>query len=405
MAHPLALDDVKVLDFSWVMAGPASTRMLADYGATVIRIESPTRVDAARTLQPYHGNTLGPDASGLYQNCNAGKLGITLDLNKPHAREVALDLVRWADVLIESFSPKVMRAWGFDYEHLRAVNPGIIMLSSCLMGQTGPLAGIAGFGNMAAAISGFHNLTGWPDRAPAGPFSAYTDYITPKFTTAAILAALDYRRRTGEGQYIDFAQAEAALHFLTPALLDYTVNGRCQSRRGNEDARFAPHGVYPAAGNDRWVAIVCRDDDDFRNLCAAMNRDDLAADARFASAARRLEYRDELDALVAQWTRGLEAETLQTTLQARRVPAHQLQNSTEIYRDPQMRHLDHFVALPHPTLGTFTVESSRAHLSRTPAEVRRAAPTAGQDNSYVMESILGYSAERISELALAGVFG
>ena len=173
MPNDLPLKDVKICDFMWVMAGPASTRILADYGATVVRIESPNRIDTARTLQPYLDNKLGPDTSGLFANCNAGKFGLSLDLANPHSREVVHDLVRWADVVTESFSPKAMRAWGFDYESLRKVNPKIIMLSSCLMGQSGPLAKIAGFGNMAAAIVGFHNLTGWPDRPPAGS-SAHT---------------------------------------------------------------------------------------------------------------------------------------------------------------------------------------------------------------------------------------
>jgi crotonobetainyl-CoA:carnitine CoA-transferase CaiB-like acyl-CoA transferase len=276
MPNDLPLKDVKICDFMWVMAGPASTRILADYGATVVRIESPTRVDTARTLQPYYGNQFGPDSSGLFANCNAGKFGISLDLGNPAARGVVHDLVRWADVVTESFSPKAMRAWGFDYETLRRINPGLIMLSSCLMGQTGPLAKIAGFGNMAAAISGFTNLTGWPDRPPSGVFGAYTDYVAPRFTAMAILAALDYRRRTGDGQYIDQSQAECAIHFLGPAILNYTVNGRVEQRVGNSDTAFAPHGVYPAAGDDNWVAIVCRDDDDWRRLCAAMENEDLA---------------------------------------------------------------------------------------------------------------------------------
>jgi len=189
MANHLPLENVKICDFMWVMAGPASTRILADYGATVVRIESPTRIDTARTLQPYLDNKLGPDSSGLFANCNAGKFGISLDLANPKSREVVHDLVRWADVVTESFSPKAMRAWGFDYESLRKVNPKIIMLSSCLMGQSGPLAKIAGFGNMAAAIVGFHNLTGWPDRPPAGLFGAYTDYVAPRFTAMATPAS------------------------------------------------------------------------------------------------------------------------------------------------------------------------------------------------------------------------
>jgi benzylsuccinate CoA-transferase BbsF subunit len=405
MPNDLPLKDVKICDFMWVMAGPASTRILADYGATVVRIESPTRVDTARTLQPYHGNQLGPDSSGLFANCNAGKFGISLDLRNPAAREVVHDLVRWADVVTESFSPKAMRAWGFDYESLRKVNPKLIMLSSCLMGQTGPLAKIAGFGNMAAAISGFTNLTGWPDRPPSGVFGAYTDYVAPRFTAIAILAALDHRRRTGQGQYIDQSQAECAIHFLGPAILDYTVNGRVEERVGNSDAAFAPHGVYPAAGDDQWVAIVCRNDDDWRRLCAAMENEDLARDSRYESAAGRLEHRDAIDSSIAAWSRKLGRSAIESRLQSLGVPAHQVQNSADAYIDPQFVHRGHFAALDHPSLGKFTVEGPRAKLSRTPATVRRAAPTLGQDNQHVLESLLGYDEARISELVASGALG
>ena len=380
MANGLPLNDVKICDFMWVMAGPASTRILADYGATVVRIESPTRVDTARTLQPYRGNQLGPDSSGLFANCNAGKFGISLDLGNPAARAVVHDLVRWADVVTESFSPKAMRAWGFDYESLRKVNPRLIMLSSCLMGQTGPLAKIAGFGNMAAAISGFHNLTGWPDRAPSGVFGAYTDYVAPRFTAIAILAALDHRRRTGEGQYIDQSQAECAIHFLGPAILDYTVNGRVEERVGNSDAAFAPHGVYPAAGDDQWIAIVCRDDDDWRRLCAAMNNADLARDSRYASAAGRLQHRDVIDSSIARWTRNLERADIESRLQSRGVPAHQVQNSADAYADPQFtasRPLRRArTSGPRQVHGRRSSRKTLAHSGYCPS--RRAEPRPGQ---------------------------
>jgi crotonobetainyl-CoA:carnitine CoA-transferase CaiB-like acyl-CoA transferase len=405
MAHELPLADVKILDFMWVMAGPAATRILADYGATIIRIESPTRVDTARTLQPFHANTPGPDASGLFGNCNAGKLGVSLDLGNPRSHEVVHDLVRWADIVTESFSPKAMRAWGLDYESLRKVKRDLIMLSTCLMGQSGPLARVAGFGNMAAAISGFHNLTGWPDRKPAGPFGAYTDYVAPRFSAIALLAALDHHRRTGEGQYIDQSQAESALHFLTPAILDYTVNGRIESRAGNTDPRLAPHGVYPARGDDCWVAVVCTTDAQWRALASAMKRDNLRDDPRYATAAARLERREELDAMVAEFTRSLEAGEAETLLQAAGVAAYQVQNSSEIFADPQMRHRGHFVTVEHATLGTTYVEGPRAQLSRTPAEVRSAAPSVGQHNQHVLEEILGYDEDRVTDLAAAGVFG
>ena len=405
MPNDLPLKDVKICDFMWVMAGPASTRILADYGATVVRIESPTRIDTARTLQPYHGNQLAPDSSGLFANCNAGKFGISLDLRNPASRAVIHDLVRWADVVTESFSPKAMRGWGFDYEALRKINPGLIMLSSCLMGQTGPLAKIAGFGNMAAAIAGFANLTGWPDRPPAGVFGAYTDYVSPRYTAMAILAALDHRRRTGEGQYIDQSQAECSIHFLGPAILDYTVNGRVDERMGNADPVFAPHGVYPAAGDDNWIAIVCRDDDDWSRLCAAMENQDLARDARYASAAGRREHREAIDASISAWSRVLERGAIQSRLQSHGVPAHQVQNSGDAFADPQFKHREHFVALDHPSLGKFTVEGPRAKLSRTPGVVNRAAPSLGQDNQHVLENILGYDETRISELAALGALG
>jgi len=405
MADMLPLADVRILDFMWVMAGPASTRMLADYGATIVRIESPTRVDTARTLQPFHHNQAGPDASGLFSNCNAGKLGIALDLANPRSREVVHDLLQWAQVVTESFSPKAMRAWGFDYESLRALKPDLIMVSTCLMGQSGPLSRIAGFGNMAAAISGFHNLTGWPDRKPAGPFGAYTDYVAPRFTAMAIIAALDHHRRTGEGQYIDQSQAESSLHFLAPAILDYTVNGRVQSRAGNTDREFAPHEVYPAAGDDKWIAIVCKTDAQWQALCSAIRRIDLARDARLATAAGRRDHAQEIDAAISAWTRGMETRAAEPLLQSRGIPAHEVQNSAEASRDPQMAHRNHFVEVNHSTLGKTVVEGPRAHLSRTPAQVRAAAPSLGEHNQHVLEHILGYSEERITDLATAGVFG
>jgi crotonobetainyl-CoA:carnitine CoA-transferase CaiB-like acyl-CoA transferase len=334
---------------------------------------------------------------------NAGKLGMTLDLTEPAGRAVALDLVRWADVVTESFAPHVMRAWGLDYVSLRQVKPDIIMLSTCLMGQSGPLAQFAGFGNLAAALSGFFSVTGWPDRPPAGPFGAYTDYIAPRFTALAILAALDYRRRTGQGQYIDQAQTESALHFLTPALLDYTINGRCQGQVGNVDAHLAPHGVYPAAGQDCWLAIAVSHDGQWQALCEVMQRPELAHDARFATPTARLAHRDALDTLVAAWTQEHDAQIAEAALQAHGVPTSAVQNSQALYNDPQLVQRGHFVHLLHPLHATTTIEGSRFRLSRTPARVERAGPTLGRDNYYVLETILGYSPERISALTAAGI--
>jgi len=397
-----ALAGVKVLDLMWAIAGPGATRMLADYGATVVRVESTRRVDAIRTVGPHVEIPPGAEASALFHNLNAGKLMVTLDLAKPEARAVALDLVRWADVVTESFTPRAMRGWGLDYESLRAVKPDVIMLSTCLMGQTGPHAAFAGFGNLAAALTGFFQLCGWPDRPPAGPFGAYTDYIAPRFNAVAILAALDHRRRTGAGQHIDLSQAEAALHFLAPALLEHAANGRVPKAAGNRDPNHAPHGVYAARGDDRWVAIVATSDVEFAALADAMGQAALARDPRFATAAARLAHRDELDVLVEDWTRARDAAGIEGALQARGVPASVVASSRDLVDDPQLAHRGHFVRVTHPQYGTSTVEAARFHLTRTPPRAPEAAPTYGADNQYVLETILGYDAERIAELVVAG---
>jgi crotonobetainyl-CoA:carnitine CoA-transferase CaiB-like acyl-CoA transferase len=402
MTNHLPLAGVKVVDLMWVMAGPAAIRVLADYGATVIHVESTRRIDTSRTLPPFQNGQPGPESSGLFQNMNAGKLGITLDITQEAGRAVLLDLIRWSDVVAESFSPGVMRSLGLDYESLLQLKPDIIVLSTSLMGQTGPLATFAGYGNLAAAISGFSELLGWPDRPPAGHF-AYTDYVAPRFTATAILAALEYRRRTGQGQHIDQSQVESALHFLGPALLDYTVNGRVWQRAGNREPYLAPHGVYPALGDDCWIAIAVSNDMQWQALCEVMGHPDLLSDPRFASQAARAERQNELDAIVADWSRSRKAEEAEAALQARGVPASTVQNSSELFRDPQLRHRGHFVQLEHPVHGTTTVEGSRFRLSRTPSRIERSAPTFGRDTYYVLGTVLGYSPELIAELAEAGV--
>jgi benzylsuccinate CoA-transferase BbsF subunit len=351
----------------------------------------------------YQNGEVGPENASAYQNWNAGKLGITLNLKTKEGLAVARDLVRWADVVTESYSPKAMRGFGLDYESLRKINPKLIMLSSCLMGQTGPLSKLAGYGMLSSAIVGYHNVTGWPDRPPAGPFLAYTDTVSPRFTVALIMAALDHRQRTGEGQYIDQSQAEAALHCMSPALLDYTVNGRVQGRVGNRDAHMAPHGVYPAAGDDRWVAIAVASDEQWQALCQIIERSDLAGDERYASQAARLKNTDELDEVVGEWTTTKDPGEIEALLQARSIPAYVVQGSDELFADPQLQHRGQLVEVAHAIHGTTTVEGSRFRLSRTPAKIENGAPTFGQHNFHILESILGYNADRIAELAAAGV--
>lgn len=403
MGGPLA--DVKVLDFMWVLAGPGITRGLADYGATVIRIEAASRTDPVRTVGPFLDNKVGQETSALWWNNNASKLGMTLDMSKPGARAIVLDLVQWADIVTESFSPKAMRAWGLDYESLRQIKPDIIMISSCLMGQTGPLSRFAGFGNLAAAMCGFYNLVGWPDRMPSGPFSAYTDYIAPRFGFAAVMAALIHRKLTGEGQYIDQAQAESALQFLAVPLLDSAANGRDYTPVGNLATEYAPHGVYPALGDDRWIAIACATDEHWRALCKELDGAALIDDARFLTFDYRHRNREQLDIALGQLTIRVEPHALERKLQQAGVPAHVVQNTFDLTDDPQLAHRDHFVEAAHGTLGQTWVENSRFRLSRTPAQIERGSPAFGEHNQYVLEQILKYDEDRIAELVAEGALG
>jgi crotonobetainyl-CoA:carnitine CoA-transferase CaiB-like acyl-CoA transferase len=392
------LEGVKVLDLTWAMSGPATTRTMADFGATVVRIETGEHLDVARTVGPFVNDVPGIDASGLLFNMTTGKRSVSLDLREPGARAVLDDLVRWSDVVIESFSPRGRATLDLGYARLSALRPGLIMMSSCLFGQTGPLERYAGLGTMGSALSGFNDLTGWADRPPCGPFGAYTDYPSPRFALCAILAALDHRRRTGQGQYLDFAQSEASVHFLTPALLDQVINGGSPSREGNADVTMAPHGVYRAAGEDAWVAVACRDDRDWRALAGLIGREDLAA----LSVAARRSRRGQLDEVIEAWTATRPAPEVERQVIAAGVPAHAVQNSGECAADPQLRHLGHYVELSHPEHGTITVEGCRIALSETPGVVEGIPPFLGQDTVEVLTDLLGYDDDRIGALYAAG---
>ena len=360
----------------WVIAGPFFTRVLTDYGATVIKVESSKRLEPARGAPTFKDNEPGLDTGMPFQNFNAGKLGMTLDPNNEAARKIILELVQWADVVTESFSPKAMKAWGLDYESLRKVNPNLIMLSSCLMGQTGPRAQVPGYGNMAAAIAGFYDLTGWDDRSPAGPYLAYTDGVAPRFMLAGLMAALEHRRGTGEGQHIDLSQAEAAIHFLAPAILEYERTGQIWHRMGNRDRNLQPHGVYPAAGDDAWIAIACVDDasrDALRSIVGELD-----------------------DGAIATWTITHTVSEAEAILIEAGVPAHGVQNSAECGADPQFAAREHFIEVPHTSEGAMVIENTRCKLSRTPGAPSHAGPELGEHNVYVLQEILGYDDEQLA---------
>src|SRR5437667_2856543 len=313
----LPLADLKVLDFSWAGVGPLTVKYLADHGATVVRVESHARYDVVRLGPPWHEGKPGIERSQFYASYNTSKLGIALDLSRPAARDIARRLAAWADVLVESYTPRVMRRFGLAYEDLCELNPRLVMMSTCLQGQTGPHADFPGYGQLMAALSGFYAISGWPDRDPAPPYGAYTDFIVPRLAASALLAAVDHQRRTGEGQYLDVSQLEASLHFLAPALLAYDLDGTVATRTGNFSNHAAPHGAYPCAGDDRWIAISVRSDAEWAALCRVLG----CGDPRFATHAARVLAAAELDALVAEATRSRDARELMDALQAAGIAA------------------------------------------------------------------------------------
>jgi benzylsuccinate CoA-transferase BbsF subunit len=356
-------------------------------------------------MQPFYDGKPGPENSALYGTCNAGKLGVTLDLKSEAGRAVALDLARWADVVIESYSPGQMARWGLDYDAIRAVNPSVIMLSTSLMGQSGPSAKLAGYGNIGASISGYQDLVGWPDRSPIGPFGPYTDYIGPRFSLVLLLAALDARRRTGDGCYLDIAQSEIGVFLLAPQLAQFFDDATLATRRGNADERFAPHGVFAcrkSGDSDRFVAIAVCTDEQWRALATEMGRPELA-DGEYADGASRLRAAPELEALVTGWTIDQGAEELETRLQRLGIPAHLCASSADWAADPQLRHRGHIRSMSHPRFGTATVEGPRYLLSETPGVASHPAPELGRDNEYVLRTLLGYDTAEYERLAAGGV--
>lgn len=403
------LDGVRIVDFTWVYAGPFATRMLAYHGAEVIRLESQTRPDQVRTsgLSRVMGDD-GPEVSQQWHSINADKLSLQLNLKVPEAREVVLDLARNSDVVINAFSPGVLERIGLGHNELAEANPQLIAVSTTLFGHSGPLSPVPGFGNMGAAMGGYYELTGWPDRLPAGPFLAYTDATSPRLTAALILAALDWRRRTGQGLSLDFSQAEGGIHFLSEAILDQAVNGHGQTRAGNEDRWMVPHGAYRCGDgrvapgsdpDDQWLAVACETDGQWRALAGVLGRDDLAG----LAVAERRARRAELDDLLSTWAAGRDPVAAQQLLQDHGVPAHHVQNSPEVIADPQLLHRDHFHRVPHDVYDHTWAEQYGFRLSRSDGTPRRAGPLWGEHNHRILSEVLGYDDDRIAELVIAGL--
>jgi benzylsuccinate CoA-transferase BbsF subunit len=395
---------LRVADFAWVIAGPLASQYLAIHGADVIRVESRGRPDVLRSGLPFVGGPPGPDTTAYFPSMNQGKRGITLNLREARAVELAKRLVATSDIVTENFTPGTMEKLGLGYTALREVRPDIIMISMGLAGQTGPERSYKGFGTVIQGAAGITHLTGWPDRPPVGTGVAYTDFVASHVAAFAILCALEHRRRTGQGQYIDLSQQESALHLLDAALLEYSVNGATANRAGNRHPTAAPHGVFPCLGNDVWVAIAVFDDDEWTRLKGAIGCPAWAEDARFGTLLGRKSHEDALEQLIGGWTAALPADQVTALLRAAGVPVSVVATGHDLHLDPQLQHRGHFIHLNHPTLGDFPFDALSYRLDGDRPVPLRAAPLLGEHNTAVYQDLLGLSEADYVALLSEGVF-
>ena len=392
------LDGIRIVDFTWAWAGPYATLLLALLGAEVIKVESRKRLDHTRLRSLMTGPTMGgPDQSTVFNDINLNKLSLTLDLTRPRAIEIAKELVKKADVVIQNMRPGVMDRLGLGYETLREVKPDIIMLSSSALGSTGPERTYAGYAPTFAAMSGMAYITGYPDSQPS-TLSGAIDTRVGTTSAFAILAALIYRQRTGKGQNIDLSSSEAISCLMGEALLDYSMNRRVKERNGNDDDVMAPHGCYPCQGENRWVTVAISTEDEWQSLCKAMGSLNCTGDSRFADAPSRRQNREELNRLISEWTIKHTDYEVTGILQGAGVAAIPTLSGDMVSKDPHIKERDLFNEIEHAELGKRLVVGPPWRLSATPARVRRPAPLLGEHNQYVLGELLGMAQSEIDRL-------
>jgi benzylsuccinate CoA-transferase BbsF subunit len=383
----MALQGIRVVDFTWVVAGPVATRMLADNGAEVIKIE--------RKIPGY----MGPRKVGLQPDLNRNKLSVAINMAEPRGVELARRLVKISDLVIDNFSARVMRGWGMDYESLRKIKPDIICISMSGLGHTGPRRDYVSYGPTLQALTGFVRLMTDPNGEPAGFGYSFSDLAGGLAGGFAALAALWHRRRTGEGQFIDLSQMEALTGFIGPGLLDIAVNGREQSPVDwrPQESPAAPYGVYRCQpegdDDDRWIVISVRSQAEWDRFVAAIDAPQWAFEAKFRTLYLRMRNRDELDRQVAAWTANHRAEEAMTLLQRAGVPAGLVQNGADLCtRDPQLQFRNFWAPVKRPDGSDTYVSAIPYRMSATPGAIRHNAPEVGEDNDYVLGELLGLSA-------------
>jgi benzylsuccinate CoA-transferase BbsF subunit len=399
-----ALGQVKVLELGGYAAGPCIGKYLADFGAEVVHLESRQQPDGFRLqYPPFKNGKVGLNLSGCFALFNDSKSAVTLNLKHPSGLALAYRLAEWADVVIENMRPGVVARLGLGYETLRQRNPSLVMLSTSNMGQTGPYACHPGFGSQLSSLSGFTHFIGEPEGPPHFLYGPYVDFIAVAFGGAAVLAALDHRRRTGESVYIDLAQYEAGLQFIGGALLDYSANGVVRGRDGNRDAAAAPHGCYPCR-DGRWCVISCWDEEEWARFCRVAEKQCWLSDSRFRCLSNRKKNEKDLNNLIAGWTKELDASSIMQRLQGCKVHAAVVNTMRDLFSDPQIAFREVWQKLEHPEIGAHHYRMVGYQLQETPGRIRRPAPCLGEHNAQVFREWLGMSADDYQEFSDQGAF-
>jgi benzylsuccinate CoA-transferase BbsF subunit len=392
------LEGVRVTEFTSAWAGPYATCLLGFLGAEIIKVESRQRLDHARLVSfTTSSDFSNPDQSPVFNSLNLNKQSACLNLSKPKAVEIAKQLVKKSDVVVENMRPGVMGRLGLDYQALSEVKPDIIYLSSSSCGQTGPHREHVGYAPNFASAAGLSYVTGYPDWPPS-ILSGAIDLRSATAAAYAILAALLCHQRTGEGQYIDLASQETSMMLNSNALMDFLMNQRVQMRRGNRDDRMAPHNCYRCRGDDHWISIAVANDREWRALCGAMGKPELAEDERFAEAEMRWNHQEELDRIIGEWSKDRDHYELMHELQKAGVAAAPSLSNKDLFEDPHLEERGTFLQVDHPLLKKDWVLSPPWNLSGTPARIRRHAPSLGEHQQRIFEELLGMSAAEIENL-------
>jgi crotonobetainyl-CoA:carnitine CoA-transferase CaiB-like acyl-CoA transferase len=405
-----ALGNLRVIDVSKLWAGPSLTELLANLGAEVIKVEAVQSPDlwrsgGARLSVDGAGAKPGHELSPIFNAVNRNKLGVTLDLTRAAGQDLLKRLVAIGDVVVENYSPRVMAKFGLDYPALRAVNDRVIMISLPAYGMTGPWRDFVGFAYPTEESTGFPHFTGYADGPPMlwGPAGA--DSFAGITGAVAVAAALVQRERTGTGQYIDLSQVEALTTWLGPQMIDYCWNGTPAARYGNRSPRLAPHGCYPAAGDDWWVVVAVEDDRQWQALCEVLGRGDWAVRGDLATAAGRQACQDELDHGISCWTADLDHREAALTLQRAGVAAAPVLKGDELIRDPHLLAREFIEWHDRAWVGSRAHTGMWAKLSGTPGTIRFPAPLLGEHNDHVLRGLLGLGQDEMADLERSEIIG